>query len=145
MALHPASLWPIGGSTVSSLGARRCVLSWTLGFSITLPVSSSWVPVSRFLSSAASSSPRYSLWLLDPAFLLLLRASSYSLLAACLLFLFFGTGFPAPQYIPGFSLLFSGLSFVGLRSVSVLSCFWSSCPFSCWGYRFSLPLAVFRV
>ena len=73
-ALHPASLWPVGYSTVSSLGACRCVLSLTLGFSIPLPVSSSWALLSRFLSSAASSSPGYSLWLLDPAFLLLLCA-----------------------------------------------------------------------
>ena len=91
-------------------GSRRCVLSLTLGFSVPLPVSSSWAPLSRFASSAASSSPGYSLWLLDPAFVLLLCASSYSLLAACLLFLFLGTCFPGPRYVPGFSLLFSGLS-----------------------------------
>ena len=104
-ALHPASLCPIGCSTASSLGARRCVLSLTLGFSIPLPVSSSWALLSRFLSSAAYSSPRYSLWLLDPAFLLLLCASSSSLLAACLWFLFLGTAFPGPQYVPRFSFL----------------------------------------
>ena len=90
----------------SSLGARCCVLSLTLGFSIPLPVSSSWAPLSRFLSSSASSSPRYSLWLLDPAFLFLLCASSSSLLAACLLFLFLGTAFPGTWYVPMFSLLF---------------------------------------
>ena len=103
-------IWPLFGllavPTLLLSGSRRCVLSLTLGFSITLPVSSSWAPPSRFSSSAASSSPRYSLWLLDPAFLLLLCSSSYSLLAACLLFLFLGTGFPGPQYVPGFSLLF---------------------------------------
>ena len=38
--------------------------------------------------------------------MLLLCASSYSLLVACLLFLFLGTCFPGPPYIPGFSLLF---------------------------------------
>ena len=37
-------------------------------------------------------------------------ASSYSLLAACLLFLFLGPCFPGPQSVPGFSLLFSSLS-----------------------------------
>ena len=126
-------------------GSRRCVLSLTLGFSVPLPVSSSWAPLSRFSSFAASSSPGYSLWLLDPAFVLLLCASSYSLLAACLLFLFFGTCFPGPQYVPGFSLVFLALVSVGLRPVSVWSCFWASCPFGCWGSRFSLPLAVFRV
>ena len=83
-------------------GSRRCVLSLTLGFAIPLPVSSSWAPLSRFSSSAASSSPRYSLWLLDPAFLLLLCASSYSLLVACLLFLFLGTGFQALSMFRGF-------------------------------------------
>ena len=41
--------------------------------------------------------------------MLLLCASSYSLLASCLLFLFLGTCFPGPPYVPGFSLLFSGL------------------------------------
>ena len=87
-------------------GSRRCVLSLTLGFSVPLPVSSSWAPLSWFSSSAASSSPGYSLCLLDPAFVLLLCASSYSLLAACLLFLFLGTCLPGPQYVPGFSLLF---------------------------------------
>ena len=110
-ALLPASLWAIGCSTVSSLGARRCVLSLTLGFSIPLPVSLSWALFSRFLSSAAFSSLKYSLWLLDPAFLLLLCASSSSLLAACLWFLFLRTAFPGPQYVPRFSLLISGLSF----------------------------------
>ena len=44
----------------SSLRARRCVLSLTLGFSIPLPINSSWASLSWFSSSAASSSPRYS-------------------------------------------------------------------------------------
>ena len=91
-------------------GSRRCVFSLTLGFSVPLPVSSSWAPLSRFSSSAASSSPGYSLWLLDPAFVLLLGASSYSLLAACLLFLFLGTC-SRPSVVPGFSLLFSWPSY----------------------------------
>ena len=38
--------------------------------------------------------------------MLLLCASSYSLLAAWLLFLLLGTCFPGPPYVPGFSLLF---------------------------------------
>ena len=38
--------------------------------------------------------------------MLLLCASSYSLLAACLLFLFLGTCFPGPPYVTGFFLLF---------------------------------------
>ena len=105
-ALHLAStLWPVGCSTVSSLRACSCVLSWTLGFSIPLPITSSWAPVSRFLSSAASSSPRYSRWRLDPAFLLLWCASSYSLSRLVSCFCFLGRLFRALSRFPRFSLL----------------------------------------
>ena len=75
--------------------------------------------------------------------MLLLCASSYSLLAAGLWFLFLGR-VSRPSVCSGvFPLVFLAFVSVGLRPVSVLSCFWASCPFSCWGSRFSLPLAVF--
>ena len=89
-------------------GSRRYVLSLTLGFSIPLPVSSSWAPLSRFSSSAASSSLEYPLWLLEPVFLLLLCASSYSRLASC--FCFLGCVFQALGMFRGFLSYFSGLS-----------------------------------
>ena len=54
--------------------------------------------------------------------------------------------FSRPSVCSGvFSLVFLAFVSVGLRPVSVWSCFWASCPFGCWGSRFSLPLAVFRV
>ena len=90
------SLWPVGCSPVSSVRARSCVLSWTLGFSIPLLITSSWAPLSRFSSSTASSS------------VVLAVASGFCLsaplvcfillsLTTCLLFLFLGTAFPSAQ------------------------------------------------
>ena len=54
--------------------------------------------------------------------------------------------FSRPSVCSGvFSLVFLALVSVGLRPVSVWSCFWASCPFGCWGSRFSLPLVVSRL
>ena len=76
--------------------------SWTLGFSVPLPIPSSWAPLSRFSSSAASSSPRYSRWRLDPAFLLLWCAPSYSLSRLVSCFRFLGWLFRALSRFRGF-------------------------------------------
>ena len=51
--LRSASLRSLGCSTVSYLGSRRYGLSSTLVFSVTLPVGSSWAPLSRFSWSRA--------------------------------------------------------------------------------------------
>ena len=76
--------------------------SWTLEFLIPLPFPSSWAPLSQFSSSAASSSPRYSWWRLDPAFLLLWCASSYSLSRLVFCFCFLGRLFRALSRFRGF-------------------------------------------
>ena len=89
-------------------GSRRCVLSLTLGFSVPLPVSSSWAPLSRFSSSAASS-PGYSLgfWILPLCSSWLLPPTLYSRLASCFCFL---ERVPGPQLFRGFLSCFPGLS-----------------------------------
>ena len=90
------SLWPVGCSPVSSVRARSCVLSWTLGFSIPLPITSSWAPLSRFSSSTASSSEVLAVasgsCLSAPRVCFILLS-----LTTCLLFLFLGTAFPSAQ------------------------------------------------
>ena len=99
-----------------SQGSSLCA-SWTLGFSIPLPITSSWAPLSRFSSSAASSSPRYSRWRLDPAFLLLWCASSSSLSRLVSSFCFLGRLFRALSRFRGFLSYFLTLVSVGLSPV----------------------------
>ena len=87
---------PFGCSPVSSVRARGCVLSWTLGFSIPLPITSSWAPLSRFSSSTASSSEILAVasgsCLSAPRVCFILLS-----LTTCLLFLFLGTAFLSAQ------------------------------------------------
>ena len=96
-----------------SQGSSLCA-SWTLGFSIPLPIPSSWAPLSRFSSSAAFSSPRYSRWRLDPAFLLLWCAFSYSLSRLVSCFCFLGRLFRTLSKFQDFLSSFLPLVSVGL-------------------------------
>ena len=129
-----------------SLRARHCVLSWTLGFSIPLPINSSWAPLSRFSSSAASSSPRYSRWRLDPAFLLLWCASSSSLSRLVSCFCFLGWLFRAFSKFRGFLSSFSDLGFCRSQSCLGLQLFLVFLSFPLLGFPFtSSPCGVSRL
>ena len=115
-ALHPASLWPLGCSTISSLGVSSmcafldsrllCSLaSWlVLGSSLPVLVICSFL-LSGVLALASGSC------LCAPLVCILLL---YSRLASGFCFL---DVFPGPPYVPGFSLLFFLLSY---QSVSDL-------------------------
>ena len=141
-----ASLRPLGYSTGSYLGSRRYVLSSTLVFSVTLPVGSSWAPLSRFswswgfLQSVVVFSASWSCLRgpLECIFLLLSPRGLPLVSVSC----FF---FPGPPCVTGFLLFF----WPSCPSVSSLcqsgAVFWASCPFGCCGSRFSHPLAVSHI
>ena len=119
-----ASLRPFGYSTVSYLGSRRYVLSSTLVFSVTLPVGSSWAPLSRFswswgfLQSGVVSSASWSC-LRGPLECIFLLLSPRGLPLVSVSWFFF----QALRMLQVFSLVLLAFLSVGLQPVSVWSCF----------------------
>ena len=144
-ALRSASLRPLGCSTVSYLGFRRCELSSTLVFSVPLLVGSSWAPLSRFswswafLQTGVFASAYWSC-LRGPLRCILLL-SPCGLPLVCFLGFFF-----RPSVCCRFSLLFFRPSCPSVSSLCQSGAvFWASCPFGSCGSRFSHPLAVSHV
>ena len=105
--------WPLFGFLAVQpflpSGSRRCVLSLTLGFSVPLPVSSSWAPLSRYssLQLPPLRGTLFGFWILPLCPLvciLLLFTRGLPLVSVS-----WDVFLPGPPYVPGFSLLFSGL------------------------------------